>query len=760
MREVTHLSRKKKLGEEQVLRLIREKIDQPASVSELFQILKVPRARRQTFMRRISKLIEKGALIKTRGNRYCLPNETKQVTGRVEVNSRGFGFVIQDGPMEKRGPDIYVSGINLKDAMHGDRVIVSVERSSSDRTKGRVMRLLQRAVTTLVGRYDTDENDNAFVIPFDRRFDVTVEISHGGRGGARSGQMVDVELIGGPTESRKAAGRIIEVIGDINAAGVDTQLIIRKHKIAMAHSSRAADEVRELGNIVGSKDLCGRTDFRSLQTITIDGDNSRDFDDAITVERLRTGNYWLGVHIADVSHYVKEGGALDAEAYARGTSVYFPDQAVHMFPEAFATGLCSLNPNVDRLVQSCLMEITQEGIVVRYEIHEGVIRSDARMTYAEVEQILVNHEPETCGRYETIVPLLDLSEKLFYVLNERRSRRGAIDFDFKEAEIIISESGCVEQIVGVKRTRAHQIVEEFMLVANETVACHLEKLGVPSLYRVHEDPDPSKVIELEEFLSALGYRLTTSGNSPKPMDFRQLLKRLQGKPEEKTVALLILRTMQKARYAVTNLGHFGLASASYTHFTSPIRRYPDLLVHRILRECRMGFMDETRRQELKEQLPETARHASERERRAEEAERELIEWKKVRFMADKVGDEFAGHVTGVTRFGLFVELIEHFVEGLVHVTTMADDYYQFFSREQLLMGETTKKIYRLGDPVRVQVIRVEEGPPQLELGLVDVLARLRTSERVGEHGRSSVRSKGKNLKSNDRFRHHARKRRQ
>ena len=729
------------LPEEQILKQIRENVDHPASVRELLQTLRVPREQRQTFKRRIATLVATGDLIQTRGKRYGLPDRMNLVVGRVEAHPRGFGFVVPERPLEGVTRDIYVAGVNLNQAMHGDRVVVRIERREGDRAEGRIVRLLERAVTTVVGRYDVDESGLGFVVPFDRRLLLDVQVSRGEQGDAEPGQMVDVELTRWPTPTRNAVGRVIEVLGDIDAPGVDTRLIIRKYGLPDAHSDEAFEEARRLGQALRDRDLRGRTDFRLLKTVTIDGEDARDFDDAVTIERLPNGHYWLGVHIADVAHYVAEGGALDAAAYDRGTSVYFPDRAVHMFPEALATGLCSLNPHVDRLVQSCLMEITQQGDVVRYELHDGVIRSDARMTYTAVNAILTDRDPETTGRYQELVPLFELSEALFHVLSGRRRRRGSIDFDVKEAEIIIDEAGLVEEVIAAERNIAHRMIEEFMLVANETVARHLERQGVPTLYRVHEAPDPLKIAEFEEFISTLGYSLAISGNTPQPGDFRRLLERLRGTPEEKPIALLLLRTMQKARYDAANLRHFGLAALSYTHFTSPIRRYPDLVVHRVLRESRTGRMDEERRRDLSDELPEAARHTSERERRAEEAERELVDWKKVRFMADKVGDEFTGYVTGVTSFGLFVELIEHFVEGLVHISTMADDYYRFVERAHVLSGETTRKTYRLGDQVGVQVVRVDRERRQVDLGLVDILERVRASERHRGPRQSKARPK-------------------
>jgi ribonuclease R len=494
-----------------------------------------------------------------------------------------------------------------------------------------------------------------------------------------------------------------------------------------------------LGEAVKERDTRGRTDFRGVTTVTIDGEHARDFDDAITIERLPNGHYWLGVHIADVSQYVKEGSALDEEAYERGTSVYFPERAVHMFPSELATGLCSLNPHVDRLVQSCLMEVDRRGHVVRYEIHDGIINSDARMTYTAVNAILTERDAETIAQYKALVPMFELMRELFDILYARRRRRGSIDFDLPEAEVILTEYGEIENIIASERNVAHRIIEEFMLLANETVAARLDERAVPALHRVHEAPDVKKVDDFEVFITTLGYSLAASGHAVRPKHFQKLIDRIRGTPEERPIAALMLRTMQKARYDAASLGHFGLAAESYTHFTSPIRRYPDLVVHRMLRESMRGEIARPRHEDLEEELPEVARHTSEMERRADEAERELLQWKKVRFMADKVGDEYDGYITGVAPFGLFIELIEHYVEGLVHISSMADDYYRFVEQQHVLRGENTKKVYRLGDKAQVQVVRVDMERRQVDLGLVDILEAVRREERP----RGAIRSKMK-----------------
>ncbi len=734
------------LSDDALLGQIRDTVDHPATVKELLQTLKIPRETRASFKRALTRLVETGALIEIRGERFGLPDRMNLVVGKVATNPRGFGFVDVERPTEDGPTSIFIAGANLNQAIHGDRVVARVERTGDgDRAEGRILRILERGTASVVGRYDVDEQGRGFVVPFDRRLMMDVEVPPGESLAAAPGEMVTLAITTWPTQTRPAQGRVIDVLGDINAPGVDTAVIIRKYNLPDAHSDETVAAALALGTAVKAGDREGRTDFREWPTVTIDGEHARDFDDAISLDRLENGNYWLAVHIADVSHYVTEGSVIDREAYERSTSVYFPERAVHMFPSELSTGLCSLNPGVDRLVQSCLMEVDRRtGAVVRHEVHDGVIRSHARMTYTEVHQILTERDPIVRRKYAALVPLFERMEELFTILNQRRRRRGSVDFDLKESEILMGDDGAIAAIVAAERNVAHRLIEEFMLLANETVAEHLDTQDVPTLYRVHEDPDPKKVEEFEEFIGALGYALSGPADRLEPRHFQKLVEKIHGKPEEKPIAMLMLRTMQKARYDASSIGHFGLATSHYTHFTSPIRRYPDLVVHRSLRESRRG-MPKERRGELTGDLPEVARHTSERERRANDAERELVQWKKVRFMADKVGDEFTGFVTGVSAFGLYIELVEHFVEGMVHVSTMADDYYRFVEKSHLLRGEKQGRIYRLGDKVAVQVIRVDMERRLIDLGLTEILDAVRRSEknRGPRRSQATPRSEGR-----------------
>jgi ribonuclease R len=735
------------ISRDDLLRQIQAKVHHPATDRDLAHILGIPRDQRHGFKRQLEALVADGALLQIRGNRFGLAGKMDVVVGRLQTNPRGFGFVVPEHTDADTGGDIFIAASNLLEAMHGDRVVARIERRSEKGAEGRIIRVLERSRETVVGRFETDQAGLGYVVPFDRRVLTDVHVPTGQSSSAEAGDMVLVEMTRWPTATRGPIGKVVEVLGHVDEPGVDTQIIIRKHGIPDSHSEESVEEARRLGTAVKERDTRGRTDFRGVTTVTIDGEHARDFDDAITIETLRNGNYWLGVHIADVSHYVQEGSALDEEACQRGTSVYFPERAVHMFPSELATGLCSLNPHVDRLVQSCLMEVDRRGNVVRYEIHDGVINSDARMTYTAVNAILTERDAGAIAQYQDLVPMFEMMGELFEILHARRRRRGSIDFDLPETEVILSEFGEIEAIVPSERNVAHRLIEEFMLLANETVAAHLVAHATPALHRVHEPPDMKKVEDFEAFIATLGYSLASRGHAVQPRHFQKLIDRMRGTPEERPIAALMLRTMQKAKYDAAPLGHFGLAAEHYTHFTSPIRRYPDLVVHRMLRESRHGEMTGPRREELEDDLPETARHTSEMERRADDAERELLQWKKVRFMADKVGDEYEGYITGVAAFGLFIELVEHFVEGLVHISSMADDYYRFVEQQHVLRGENTKKVYRLGDRVLVQVVRVDMERRQVDLGLVEILESVRRDARPRGPVRSRVRSKKEQRRS-------------
>lgn len=652
------------MSKTEFLNRLRERLAHPSRADEIVRLLRIKRIERASAKRYLRELLGDGSLVLVRGHLYAFPR-------------------------------------------------VASARRPADPSRP--------LLTSVVGRFERDRLGQAYVVPFDRRAIDDVLIARGRTHDAEPGEMVLVTITKHGAAGQPPRGEVAEVLGVVDAPGVDTEVILRKHGIPDAHPDEVVAEARRISPVVGAGQISGRTDFRDRIVVTIDGEHARDFDDAISIERLANGHVWLGVHIADVAHYVPEDSALDREAYERGTSVYFPERAVHMFPEALATGVCSLNPRVDRLVQSCLMEVSRTGEVVRYEMHDGVINSTARMTYTEVNAILTERDASTRDRYATLVPTFELMHELFGVLNGARRRRGSVDFDLPESEVVLDTEGAIADIVASERNVAHRLIEEFMLLANETVARHLETARMPSLYRIHERPDTLKVEAFETFIGTLGFTLGAEPDAVRPAHFQKLVGQIQGTPVERPIAALMLRTMQKARYDALNVGHFGLAAPSYTHFTSPIRRYPDLVVHRLLRELRHAGVTDERRAWLDDRLPDVGRHTSARERRADEAERELLQWKKVRFMADKVGEVFSGYVTGVTGFGLFVELQEHFVEGLVHISTLADDFYQFTEGSHQLVGERSRRRFRLGDALRVRVLRVDLERRMVDLGVEDVL---------------------------------------
>lgn len=729
---------------DELLHIFEARIQRPVSARELLQLLKIPREARVGVRRQLRGLAADGSLVVVRGHQFTLPGRGNQLVGRLRMHPDGYGFVSVEHDDPARRDDVYIPSARLEQAMHGDRVVVRVDRARDEgRREGRVVRVLDRANARVVGRYEVGGAGPAWVVPHEHRLATEIRIPPGEGRSARPGDMVVAEITRWPTETRGPVGRVAEVLGPAAAPGVDTTVVIRKHGIPEAHGAEALAEAARFAEALGPADLAGRTDFRAWPIVTIDGADARDFDDAVSVERLTNGHLWLGVHVADVTHYVAEGSALDEDAYERGTSVYFPDRAVHMLPARLASGLCSLQPHVDRLVQSCLMEIDPHGEVVRYELHDGVIRSAARLTYDDVDAMLADTDAgaATRARYAEVLPLITRMREAFDRIHARRRRRGAIDFDLPKPEVVLDAAGLVASILRAERNVAHRLIEECMLIANETVARHLAGRAFPALYRVHGAPDSFKVEAFSDFVGGLGFTFDHPPSGVRPRDFQRLVERVRGAPEERPVAFLMLRTMQLARYEAENGGHFGLALDTYTHFTSPIRRYPDLVVHRLLRHERLGTLSAAARDGVAARLPDIARQCSDRERRAMEAERELVQWKQARFMADKVGEEFAGVVTGVAPFGLFVELTEHFVEGLVHLSELAPDEYSFSDVTHQLRGARTRATYRLGDRVAVRVLRVDAGRRKIELGLVRGAGRDETG-RATAAGRRRGASRG------------------
>jgi ribonuclease R len=705
--------------------------DKPVAVREIVRRLGLSGPARQELKPLLRRLLEEGEVVKIRGARIGLPSRMNLVVGRLTCSPAGFGFVVPERKEGgRRGADVYVSAINLKEALHGDRVVARIERMNEKGPEGRIIRILERGLDRIVGRYEQEGRVGGHVVPFDRRVLHEVFIPAGDEAGAKPGEMVAAEITRPPTATRNPIGRVLQVLGRLEDPGVDLKVVMAKYGLPDVFPPEVEAEAARTPRSVKPEELEGRTDFRSLVTVTVDPVTARDHDDAISLERLPGRGWKLSVHIADVAHYVRPGTPLDQEAYLRGTSVYFPERVVPMLPHELSSHICSLVEGHDRLTQTVVIDLDAEGRVGKTEFHDGVIKSAARMSYPDVQKI-VDGDAALRDRYAHVAPLLKDMDALARLMRARRHERGALDLDLPETELVLDTAGKVTAIVASERLDSMRAIEEFMLAANEAVAERLHAAGVPALFRVHETPEPEKVEELAELLASFGYRMPPRGDGVRPEDFQAVLRQIEGKPEEKLISYLLLRTMKLARYHEENLGHFGLATEMYAHFTSPIRRYPDLVVHRALRALRQGGDGEAQAA-LREALPEMGRHLSEMERRADEAERELIDWKKVRFMSDKLGEVYSAYITGVKAFGLFVQLEEIFVEGLVHVSSMTDDYYLFNEKAHTLRGENTRRSYRLGDKVEVQVVRADLERRQVDFALVDVLARSAAGPRRGK----------------------------
>jgi ribonuclease R len=687
----------------------------PVAAADLLRAARIAGAERARGEERLAALEARGLLVRTKGDRFALAARLGLVAGRLQVNSAGFGFCVPDEPEEE---DVYVPAAAVRPAMHGDRVLVRVERyRRRGRTEGRVVKVLERGTRRIVGVLRTGRTA-AVLVPQEQRITVPILVPRGADGGAREGDMVVGELVRYPGLASEAEARVTAVLGPAADPRVETEAVIHAHDLPREFPPEVAAAARRVAATVAPAAAAGRLDLRALPLATIDGENARDFDDAVLVEPLGAG-FLLTVAVADVAHYVTAGGPLDLEARARGTSVYFPDRALPMLPEELSNGICSLEPGEDRLAKAVRMELDARGRLLGATFHDAIIRSAARLTYTEVRQALVDRDPAVRRALGALLPPLELAESLARLLTARRYARGAIDFDLPEAEVVLDLRGRPEQIVRAERSIAHRMIEEFMLAANEAVARELTRRKLPLLYRVHEPPSRESVGELARFLEGFGLRLRLQDGRAAPEAFAAVLQQVEGRPEARLVHTVLLRAMQQARYAAEPLGHFGLATDCYTHFTSPIRRYPDLVVHRILDVALRG---EGR---VPPDLVAIAEESSRRERVAMEAEREIVQLKKIQFMQDKVGESYDGYVTGVTPFGLFVEPTEIFVEGLVHVSTLGDDYYEHVEGQHCLRGRRTRRTFRIGDPVRITVAGVSIERRQIDFVLADSAARRR-----------------------------------
>ncbi|MEK3887886.1 ribonuclease R [Bacillus sp. FSL K6-3431] len=711
---------------DQVLAYMKEEAYKPLTVKELEEAFQISDSEDfKYFVKALVQMEENGLVVRTRSNRYGLPEKMNLVRGTLSGHAKGFAFLL---PEEAGLDDVFIPPHEKNGAMHGDTVLVRISTSSSrSRPEGAVIRIIQRGSDKVVGTF-TESKHFGFVIPDDKKIADDIFIPKSADMGAVEGHKVVVKITTFPENRKNAEGEVIQILGHKNDPGVDILSIIHQHELPLAFPDEVMAEANSISDTVEESEIPNRKDLRGETIVTIDGADAKDLDDAVSITKLENGNYKLGVHIADVSHYVQEGSALDREAYDRGTSVYLVDRVIPMIPHRLSNGICSLNPQVDRFTLSCEMELNDRGEVLKHEIFQSVIKTTERMTYTDVNKILLDKDEALREKYEKLVPMFELMEELQGVLQSKRKKRGAIDFDFKEAQVLVDESGKPKDVVIRERSIGERIIEEFMLAANETIAEHFHWMDVPFIYRIHENPKEEKLQRFFEFITNFGLVVRGTANAVHPRALQEIIEAVAGKPEEMVISTVMLRSMQQAKYDPESLGHFGLSTEYYTHFTSPIRRYPDLIVHRLIRNYLIeGKLDEATRAKWNAQLPEIADHTSKRERRAVEAERDTDELKKAEFMEDKIGEEFEGIISSVTNFGMFIEL-PNTIEGLVHVSFMTDDYYHYDERHLAMIGERTGNVFRIGDEITVRLIKVNKIEHDIDFEIVGMKNNRRRKE--------------------------------
>ena len=684
-----------------ICELVQDEMYVPMKEKELAAFMQVSKEERDTFRQVLQALLSEGKIQLTRQGKYMKPDEN-QLVGTFVSNAKGFGFVEVEG----REEDLYVPEEHVNGAFHQDKVQVALlPGQRGKRQQAAVIKVLERGMTKLVGTYEQSKNFG-FVIPDNTKIGVDIFVPKERSKGAVNGHKVVVELTSYGDERHKPEGKVVEILGHINDPGVDIMSIVRGYDLPVEFPEKVMNQVERVPSEVQEADKAGRMDLRDLQMVTIDGEDAKDLDDAVSLEVDENGLYHLGVHIADVTNYVQENSALDWEALERGTSVYLVDRVIPMLPHKLSNGICSLNQGVERLALSCLMTINDKGEVVDYQIAETVICVDRRMSYTSVKKILEEKDEATCEEYKELVPMFQQMEELAGILRKKRHKRGSIDFDFAESKIILDENGHPVDIKPYERNVATKIIEDFMLIANETVAQHFYWLEIPFVYRTHEKPDPERIMKLSTFIRNFGYHIKQSGDEIHPKELQKLLDKIEGTDEETLISRLTLRSMKQAKYTVECTGHFGLACQYYCHFTSPIRRYPDLQIHRIIKEQLRGRLKENRIKHYEEKLPEVAKHSSKMERRADEAERETDKLKKAEYMAERIGECYDGVISGVTQWGIYVEL-PNTVEGLIHVSTLPGDYFYYDENAYEMVGRDTGKTYKLGEKIRIQVKDVD-----------------------------------------------------
>ena len=692
-----------KLTEEKILSMMKKKVARPMKVAELSRQLGVPETQKREFRSLIKEMAGEGSLIKIRGGRYGLPDEMNLVTGKLHGHPNGFGFVIPDHQQGEN--DVYVNRRHMNEAMHKDHVVVRVESEREPgRPQGRVIRILQRNTTHIVGTYETFGKDG-WVIPTESKYFHDVFVPGKNRKGAKNGQIVHLEIETFPTRHKPPIGKVLEVLGTSNDPNVEIQSIFRKFGVRQSFSPEVLDEARDVGAEDPTESLKNRKDFTKLQTFTIDGERAKDFDDAVSLERFEEG-YRLGVHIADVSHFVRENSLLDQEALERATSIYYADGVIPMLPVSLSNEACSLKPDEPRLTVSAIMDFDSKANFIAGTLHPSIIKSQRRFTYNEVHQLLEEEADDP------FMPTLVHMHQLSQLLRKKRFQHGSVDFQVPESEIHMDSAGHVERISISEHNSAHELIEEFMLAANQFVALNLHERSIPSIHRIHEAPDPARLTGFNEFVDTFKLRLPSPARSS---DLQTLVQQVKGRPEERVVNTLLLRTMKKARYSEIDPGHFCLGFPHYAHFTSPIRRYPDLVLHRIIKKYLKRKCPQKEKKALLSQLAEISEQSTHMEIQAMSIEREVTDLRRAQFMADKIGKTFHGVITGVTGFGFFVELQEVFVEGLVKISSITDDYYLFIETEHRLIGQRRHRSFQIGDKVKVRVAAVDLGQKRIDL---------------------------------------------
>ena len=689
---------------ERILAYIKRDGYLPMKRRDLRVMMDVPTEDRPAFEELLQQLIDEGHIFETKKGKLASPKDLQMATGSFIGHARGFGFVTPD----EGGDDVFIPASETMGAMQKDKVLYKVlhKAEKGKKADGVIVKILERGQQRIVGTFEGSNKGFGFVVADDKKIAKDIFISRDHTKGAVSGHKVVVEIIDYGEDRRNPEGKVVEILGHVNDPGVDILSVIRRYELAVEFPDEVYAEIEHLETEVKEEDKIGREDIRDWLTITIDGEDAKDLDDAVTMKKLGNGNYELGVHIADVSHYVRENTELDKEAYARATSVYLVDRVIPMLPHKLSNGICSLNPHVDRLALSCIMEIDQKGEVVAHRVAETVINSNYRMTYTAVREILEDGTPELLAQYQEILPMLEEMEELRQILGRKRRKRGSVNFDLPESKIILDENGKPVEIKPYERSISTNMIEEFMLVCNETIAENSFWQEMPFMYRSHQEPDEDKLEKMEQFIRGFGYHLRKKDGEIHPREIQKVLREAEGKPEEHIITRMVLRSMMQARYTAENGGHFGLAAKYYCHFTSPIRRYPDLEIHRMIKKMLHGELDEKASANYRKKMPDWAKHCSKQERVAEDAERDTDALKKVEYMEDKVGEIYEGIISGVTGWGIYVEL-PNTIEGMVALNQMDDDFYEFDDKNMMVTGKRTRKSYRLGDRVTVSVSKVD-----------------------------------------------------